>query len=186
MKTTCGASGCYLVATLIIEGLDNQEKIEEALRSTRQSLRLPPSFEFRWSRNNGRIRKAVIDSIDQGWFRWRYCINRKENPVEFPPADLLGAALIECLKIPPPLTEITLNIDGESSPQGLGTSFRQTLRTSSTIHPSDLVKIRFLDSRRTPCLQLADYLAGMSGRWHRKGEPIDSRWLKSLDGYRVN
>jgi hypothetical protein len=186
MKTASGSSRYYLVATLIIEDLDNQGKIEEALLSAKQSLRLPPSFEFRWSRNNGRIRKAVIDSIDQGWFRWRYCINRKEKPVEFPPADLLGAALIECLKIPPPLTEITLNIDGESSPQGLGTSFRQTLRTSSTIHPRDLVKIRFLDSRRTPCLQLADYLAGMSGRWHRKGEPMDSRWLKSLDGYKVN
>lgn len=185
MKTTCGSSSCYLVATLIIEYSDSQAKIEAALRSTKQHLRLPPSFEFRWSRNNARIRKAVIDSIDPSWFRWRYCINKKENLVALKPAELLGKTLIECLNIPPPLTVITLNIDGESSPQGLGMGFRQTFQASSPNVPRFLAKIRFLDSSRTPCLQLADYLAGMSGRWHRKGEPMDSRWLRSLDGYRT-
>ena len=185
MKTASGSSRCYLVATLIIGHSENQGKIEEALRSTKQSLRLPPSFEFRWSRNNARIRKAVIDSIDRGWFRWRYCIHQKDPSAATQPADLLRAALMECLNIPPPLTVITLNIDGESAPRGLGMRLRQSFHASTPKAPRVLAKIRFLDSSRTPCLQLADYLAGMSGRWHRKGEPMDSRWLKSLDGYRA-
>jgi len=75
-----------------------------------------------------------------------------------------------------------MNIDGLSHPRGIAENLRRNLPDA----PQVLNRVRFLDSRRTPCLQLADYLAGMSGRWHRKGEPMDSRWLKSLDGYRLS
>ena len=84
------------------------------------------------------------------------------------------------------LRHATLNIDGESTPLGVAQIFRQLRAGDRRNGPKALNKVRFLDSKRTPCLQLADYLAGMSGRWHRKKTPIATRWLRSLEGSEQN
>lgn len=180
-----GASSCYIVATLVVASPEDMHKIEQALMAAKLSLRLPPSFEFRWSRNNERIRESVVAAIDPGWFRWRYCLCRKEHALRGP-AELLGSAVAACLRIPPAIRAATLNIDGESTPLGVAQIFRQLRAGDHRNGPKALNKVRFLDSKRTPCLQLADYLAGMSGRWHRKKTPIATRWLRSLEGSEQN
>jgi hypothetical protein len=182
---SAGASSCYIVATLVVATYDDQLQIEETLRSTRQSLRVPASSEFRWSRNSTRIREAVVAALDPNLFRWRYCLCMKDLPYQSP-AELLGATIAQRLEFPPPIIGATLNIDGESTPHGLAKICRQLLANNGPDDPRTLSKVRFLDSKRTPCLQVADYLAGMSGRWHRKNVPIDPRWLISLDGNAVN
>ena len=194
MKLCDGVSQFFLIGLVVF--FDNNEagRCDERINRLRGELQKPDGFEFHFSNNSDKVRKAFVDAISKFDFKYiAVCINKFSSklPIELSRNKtelynyLCGVAL-SCSM--PYLNAATIVMD-KSGSKAFQTNLRNYLRKEmNDINSKKVKRYKSEDSHKNNLLQLADYCVGILARkvnnkknWHEYYKAISGKELEFLE-----
>ena len=164
-----GSSRFFVIACCVFETAEAAEETAQKIRDLRRDLRFSDQGEFKFSRERFSIHSQFFRALEPVNFRTRVIVMDKwsfpQDQIPAPYRSLEQFVVSRAVSDPGlGLVKALVTIDGK-----YGARYRQTSRHIVRARGSHLTlpairKVRFVDSRSTPLIQLADMVAGCAKR----------------------
>lgn len=149
------AGDCLLVSLVVFESKEARDKSIEAIEALRKRLKLPEDYEFHCSRNSARPQTEFLKMLSGLDFRFITVAIRKDDFKKTASYARLAKLIIAEIKERFP----EMKIEMDSNPM-LYAELRKRMRAEKMSG----IKIRERDSKNSSLVQVADYVANISGK----------------------
>jgi len=168
-----GGSALFVVALAVFTDRVEAERCDERISRLRQELRKSARFEWHFRDNGHPERLAFLAAVRTFAFNtYAVILTKGPRQQETGTALYLEACTRVCALAGRELDRSTLVLDESTQNRRAQRQFAAQVRSRVNIEQSReaLLSVRLLDSARTPLLQLADYVTGVTS-WQEQGKP---------------